>query len=96
MGSDRLKRGKTSGDAFLESVMNTTPDFSRGECRITFEVGKGLLIEGVRNVCEYTEERLIFSTCSRSIIVEGNCLCICRMLEDAMVICGNIAAVRFV
>lgn len=91
-----MNRGKINGDQFLESVMNTTPDFSRGECRITFEVGKGLLIEGVRNVSEYSEERLILSTCSRSIIIEGNCLCICRMMEDAMVICGNIAAVRFV
>lgn len=83
-------------DKFLSEVLNQSPDFSRGETRITYEVGKGLLIEGLRNVCEYTEERLILSTYSRNIIIEGCCLCICRMLEDAIVICGDISAVKVV
>ena len=30
-------------DRFLSHMMNTTPSFVRGECRITFEVGKGLI-----------------------------------------------------
>lgn len=83
-------------DQFLSGVLNQSPDFSRGETRITFEVGKGLLIEGIRNVCEYTEERLIITTYSRNIIIEGGCLCICRMLEDAIVICGNISDIKVV
>lgn len=83
-------------DKFLSEMLNQSPDFSRGETRITYEVGKGLLIEGLRNVCEYTEERLILSTYSRNIIIEGCCLCICRMLEDAIVICGDISAVKVV
>lgn len=83
-------------DKFLSDLLNQSPDFSRGETRITYEVGKGLLIEGLRNVCEYTEERLILATYSRNIIIEGCCLCICRMLEDAIVICGDISAVKVV
>ncbi len=82
-------------ERFLSDMLNRVPDFSRGETRITCEVGKGLLIEGVRNVCEYTEERLIVATYSRNILIEGSCLCICRMMEDALVICGRLEAVRF-
>ena len=97
-GMRNIKNGQNadSSDKFLSGVLNQTPDFSRGETRITFEIGKGLLIEGIRNVCEYTEERMIISTYSRNIIIEGTCLCICRMLEDAIVICGNISAVKVV
>ena len=97
---DSMSRKPNSGDdsfsdRFLSHMMNTTPSFVRGECRITFEVGKGLMIEGIRSVCEYTEDRLIIATCSRTVIIEGNCLCICRMMEDAIVICGNIFDVKF-
>lgn len=90
------QNGDNLSDKFLSDVLNQSPDFSRGETRVTFDVGKGILIEGIRNVCEYTEERLIISTYSRSLIIEGCCLCICRMLEDAIVICGNISAVKVV
>lgn len=90
------QNGDGFSDKFLSEVLNQSPDFSRGETRITFEVGKGLLIEGIRNVCEYTEERLMIATYSRNIIIEGGCLCICRMLEDAIVICGNISDIKVV
>lgn len=86
--SDRTER-------LLREMLNRQPDFSRGETRVTFEVGRGLLVEGLRSICEYTEERLILATYSRSVVIEGCGLCICRMMEDAIVICGDIAAVRF-
>lgn len=93
--SNHQKRPDSAADRFLHDMLNQSPDFSRGETRITFEVGKGLLIEGVRNVCEYTQERLIVSTYSRSIVIEGCCLCLCRMMEDSIVICGKIDTVKF-
>jgi YabP family. len=75
--------------------MNTSPDLSKGECRVTFEVGKGMLIEGVRSVCECSDEQIILSTCSRSVIVQGQGLCVCRMLRSSIVICGRINSVSF-
>ncbi len=80
---------------FLQHIFSQHPDFSRGECRITFELGKGLLIEGVRSVCEYTDDRLIIATPSHNIVIEGCCLCICSLMEDSIVICGQIACLRF-
>lgn len=82
-------------ERFLRKLLNTRPDFLHGDCRITFEVGSGLLIEGIRSVSEYTETRFIAVTCSRLVIIEGCHLCICSMMEDSMVICGQITAVRF-
>ena len=35
-------------DRFLRKLMNHSPSFVRGECRITIEMGKGLLIEGCK------------------------------------------------
>lgn len=82
-------------DQFLRRLMNTSPDLSRGECRITFEVGKGLLIEGFRSVCEYCSESITVSTYCRKVIIEGSGLSICRMLQSTIVICGSISSVSF-
>ncbi len=87
--------GNGLSEKFLRKLMNTSPDLSRGDCRITLEVGRGLLIEGFRSVCDYSDQRIIISTYSRSVIVEGSCLCICRMLQKSIVICGNILSVSF-
>ncbi len=82
-------------DRFLRKLMNTSPDIVRGECRITVEVGKGLLIEGCRGILNYSENNIVVSTCSRNVIIDGNCLCICRMMDSTLVICGNIRSVSF-
>ncbi|MBQ5544963.1 MAG: YabP/YqfC family sporulation protein [Clostridia bacterium] len=95
MKSRNPGRHESDADRLLRHMLNCSPDFSRGETRVTFEVGRSLLIEGVRSVCEYTEERLVISTYSRRVVIEGCGLCICRMMEDAMVICGRIDTVRF-
>ncbi len=87
--------GSDLSERFLRKLMNTSPDLTRGDCRITFEVGRGLLIEGIKSVCDYSDNRIIISTYSRSIIIEGSCLCICRMLQKSIVICGNIMSVSF-
>lgn len=83
-------------DRFLRRLMNSSPDFSHGECRITFEVGKGLLIEGCRGICDYSDDRIIVSTCSKNVVIAGGCLSICRMIENTVVICGNICSVSFI
>lgn len=95
--SDRQKRegGGDFSDRFLRELLNRSPDFSRGEARVTFEVGRGLLIEGVRNVVEYGEQRLIIATFSQSVVIEGSRLCICSMMGDSLVICGCVASVQF-
>lgn len=80
-------------DRFLRKLMNTSPDFGRGECRITLEVGKGVLIEGCRGILDYSDEKIAVSTCSRSVVIDGSCLCICRMMDCTVVICGNIRSV---
>ena len=82
-------------DRFLRKLMNTSPDVRRGECRITVEVGKGLLIEGCRGILDYSDGKIVVSTCSRSVVVDGSCLCICRMIDCTVVICGNIRSVSF-
>lgn len=83
-------------DRFLRKLMNTKPEFSRGECRITFEVGRGLLIEGVKSVCDYSDSQIILTTFSRNIVIEGGCLCICRMMQESMVICGSIYSIKMI
>ena len=87
--------GGSPSEKFLRKLMNSTPDFSRGECRITFEVGKGVLIEGFKSVCEYGNDRIILSTFCRNVIIEGSGLCICRLLRHSIVICGCISSVSF-
>ena len=82
-------------DRFLRKLMNTSPSFARGECRITIELGKGLLIEGCKGICDYSDVRIIVMTCSRSVMIEGCGLSICRMIENSVVICGNICSVSF-
>ncbi|MBQ9901598.1 MAG: YabP/YqfC family sporulation protein [Clostridia bacterium] len=82
-------------DRFLRKLMNTSPDIGRGECRITFEVGRGLLIEGCRGILDYSDEQISVATCSRSVIIDGSCLCICRMIDCTLLICGNIRSVSF-
>ena len=82
-------------DRFLRKLMNTTPSFGRGECRITVELGKGLLIEGCSGICDYSDERITVRTCSRNVIIEGCGLSICRMIQNTIVICGRISSVRF-
>ena len=86
---------QTFSDRFLSKLMNTDPDFGRGECRITIEVGRGLLVEGCRGISEYSEDKIALLTCSRSVVIEGSRLCICRMMGRAMVICGSISSVSF-
>lgn len=90
-----MNHQNNQSDRFLRKLMNTSPDLSKGECRVTFEVGKGMLIEGVKSIYECGDEQIILSTCSRNVIVEGQGLCICRMLRTSMVICGRINSVSF-
>ena len=82
-------------DRFLRKLMNASPNFSRGECRITIEMGKGLLIEGCKGICDYSDTRIIVMTCSRNVMIEGCGLSICRMIENSVVICGSICSVSF-
>ena len=82
-------------DRFLRKLMNTAPDFSKGECRVTFDVGRGMLIEGVRTVRGCSDDRIVLSTCSKTLTIEGRGLCICRMFRTSMVICGTITSVSF-
>ena len=86
---------KSLSDRFLRKLMNTSPSLVRGDCRITIEMGKGLLIEGCTGMCDYSDEKVIVRTCSRSVVVEGRHLCICRMIENSIVICGQICSVSF-
>lgn len=100
-GVDILKKkgrikNESDSEKFLAKILNQRPDFTCGESRITFEIGGGLLIEGVRKICEYTGDRLIIATYSRSIIIEGCCLCICCMMEDSIVICGQISDIKLI
>ncbi len=82
-------------DRFLRKLMNHSPSFGRGECRITIEMGKGLLIEGCKAICNYSDERIVLLTCSRNVVIEGCGLSICRMIENSVVICGGIFSVSF-
>lgn len=82
-------------DRFLRKLMNASPSFGRGECRITIEVGKGLLIEGCRGICDYSDESITLVTCSKNVKIEGCGLSICRMIEHSVVICGRITNISF-
>ena len=87
---------ESDSEKLLGKILNQRPDFSCGESRITFEIGGGLLIEGFRRVCEYTDERLIIATYSRNVIIEGCCLCISCLMEDSIVVCGQISDIKFI
>ncbi len=82
-------------DRFLRKLMNSSPDMSHGDCRVTIEVGRGLLIEGCRGICEYGDDRITISTCKKRVVIEGGCLCIYRMIENTIIICGNINSISF-
>ena len=82
-------------DRFLRKLMNASPDMSHGDCRVTVEVGKGLLIEGSRGICEYSDDRIVISTCQKRVAIDGSCLCIYRMIENTVIICGNVRSVSF-
>lgn len=90
--SDRQPHSRS--ERILERILNQCPDFSKGESRLTFDMDQGMLIEGVRDVREYTSERLIISTYNKNIIIEGCELCIGCMMRDSMLICGRIFSVK--
>ncbi|MBQ1441748.1 MAG: YabP/YqfC family sporulation protein [Clostridia bacterium] len=82
-------------DKFLRKLMNSSPDMSHGDCRVTIEAGKGLLIEGCKGICEYNDDRIAVSTCNKIVVIEGCCMCIYRMIENTIVICGCVKSVSF-
>lgn len=84
------KENEPMSEKFLKKLMNTSPILKQGDCRITIELGYGLLVEGSRGICDYSSERIVIRTYSGKVTIEGCGLCICRMMDDSVVICGKI------
>lgn len=79
----------------VSKFLNFSPDILTNDLNVTVYGGRQAVIDGYSKILEYDDNIVRVSNGKNRLRIMGTNLVICEMLEDALIIEGNICSTEF-